>query len=303
LSVGVDFAGPFHILNKRGRGARLVKCYLCLFVCLRYKCLHLEAVTDLSKEAFVMTVRRFIARRGKPLEIWCDNGRNFVSAVKEIGHFIKSNRASISEFANQEGIRFVFTPAYAPHFGGIWEAGVKSAKYHIKRMIGNSHLTFEEITTLFAQVEAILNSRPLCPLSSSPNDLLPLSPGHFLIGRPLTALPSPNVRNTKEASLRRYARIERIRQHFWTRWQKEYVSELQQRTKWKLNTSKLNIGDMVILQEDNVPPLCWRLGRVTQLFPGADGIVRVADINTMKGCVRRPLVRLCPLPSNEELQC
>ncbi|XP_059053188.1 uncharacterized protein LOC131847604 [Achroia grisella] len=166
LSVGLDFAGPFHILNRKGRGSRLIKAYLCLFVCLRYKCIHLEAVNDLSKESFIMTLKRFVARRGKPLEIFCDNGRNFVAAAKELGEFLKSNIDSVSDFANHEGFKFIFTPTYAPHFGGIWEAGVKSAKGYLKRVIGNSHLTFEEISTLFSQVEAVLNSRPLCPLSS-----------------------------------------------------------------------------------------------------------------------------------------
>lgn len=299
MSVGVDYAGPFLILNRKGRGSRLIKCYLCLFICLRYKCIHLELVSDLSKNAFLMTLRRFIARRGKPVEIFSDNGRNFVAASKEIGDFLKQNTRPIVDFADQEGIKFVFIPTYAPHFGGIWEAGVKSAKYHFKRVIGNSHLTFEEMSTLCAQVEAILNSRPLSPLSSSPNDFLPLSPGHFLIGRPLTALPSPSLLDLNENKLQRYGRLEKIRQHFWNRWQKEYITELQHRTKWKTNTTKLEVGDMVIVQEDHLPPLHWRLGRVARLFPGPDGISRVADINTTQKCIRRPLTRLCPLPKEE----
>ncbi|XP_075990342.1 uncharacterized protein LOC142985995 [Anticarsia gemmatalis] len=249
-----------------------------------------------------MTIRRFVARRGKPTEIYSDNGRNFVAAAKELGSLINQNQDSLIDFASQQGIKFMFIPTYAPHFGGIWEAGIKSPKYHLKRIIGNSHLTFEEISTLFAQVEAILNSRPLCPLSPSPDDLLPLSPGHFIIGRPLTALPAPPLLEHKESSLQRYQRLEKIRQHFWQRWQKEYVAELQQRTKWRTSTSKLNVGDMVLLAEDNTSPLQWRLGRVLRLFPGPDGIARVADVNTIRGCVRRPFVRLCPLPTAEELQ-
>ncbi|XP_045496140.1 uncharacterized protein LOC123694684 [Colias croceus] len=255
-SVGVDYAGPFFILNRKGRGARVVKCYLCLFVCLRFKCIHLEVVSDLTKDAYIMTLRRFVARRGKPTEIFSDNGKNFVAAAKELNSFLKANQEPLSEFAAQEGIKFSFIPAYAPHFGGIWEAGVKSAKHHIKRVMGNTHLTFEELSTLFAQVEAILNSRPLCPMSSSPNDFLSLSPGHFLIGRPLNALPAPSLDDAKESSLDRYGRLEQIRQHFWKRWQKEYISKMQLRTKWKIDKSKINVGDLVLLQEDNSPPLC-----------------------------------------------
>lgn len=300
--VGLDFAGPFFILSRRGRGAKIVKCYLCLFVCLKYKCIHLEAVSDLSKDSFLMTLRRFVARRGKPIEIQSDNGRNFVAAAKELAQFLKTSTESITQVAAQEGVRFKFIPAYAPHFGGVWEAGVKSAKFHIKRVMGNSHLTFEEITTLFAQVEAVLNSRPLCPLSSSPTDFLFLSPGHFLVGRPLTALPSPALEERKIESLARYARIEKIHQHFWNRWQKEYITELQQRQKWKTSPASrtLTIGDLVLLQEDHIPPLSWRLGRIHRLFPGPDDITRVADVMTIRGCVRRAVVRLCPLhPSTE----
>ncbi|XP_063635213.1 uncharacterized protein LOC134805966 [Cydia splendana] len=101
LSVGLDFAGPFTIINRKGRGSRLIKCYLCLFVCLRYKCIHLEAVSDLTKDAFIMTLRRFIARRGRPTEIFSDNGTNFVAAAKELGSFIKQNQEPLFDFASQ----------------------------------------------------------------------------------------------------------------------------------------------------------------------------------------------------------
>lgn len=175
LSVGIDFAGPFFTLNRKGRGAKLQKSYLCLFICLSYKCLHLEAVTDLTKDSFILTLNRFISRRGKPVEIFCDNGRNFVAAAREIGEFIKSNSDSLIDHASHENIKFIFTPSYAPHFGGIWEAGVKSAKYHVKRVMGNTHLTFEELCTLFTQVEAILNSRPLCPHHHCVDHPLPMT--------------------------------------------------------------------------------------------------------------------------------
>ncbi|CAH2109116.1 unnamed protein product [Euphydryas editha] len=130
----------------------------------------------------------------------------------------------------------------------------------------------------FWEIEDLPNaSEPLYPLSSSPDDFLSLTPGHFLIGRALNALPSECLDSIKETNLRRYERLDKIRQHFWNRWQKEYVAELQQRTKWKTNLGKLKIGDLVLLQEDHVPPLNWRLGRVKGLFPGPDNISRVAE--------------------------
>ncbi|XP_063894722.1 uncharacterized protein LOC135117968 [Helicoverpa armigera] len=195
----------------------------------------------------------------------------------------------------QHSAQITKRPAYSPHFGGIWEAGVKSAKFHLKRTAGKASLTFEELATLLAQVEAILNSRPLSPLSSDPTDPTPLTPGHFLVGRPLTSLPSAPI-NTKSPN--RYQLIEKIRQDFWQRWRREFVAELQQRTKWKTRQHELRVGDLVILKEENVPPLQWRLGRVTRLYPGTDGVSRVADVMSSRGTVRRAVNKMCILPSS-----
>lgn len=294
-SVSVDFAGPFLITDRRGRGCKITKCYLCLFICLRYKCVHLEAVSELSKDSFILSLRRFIARRGKPREIYCDNGRNFVAAAKEINDFFKHHEDSIVNFASDHDIKFMFSPAYAPNFNGYVESGIKSAKFHIKRILGTTHLTFEELSSLFSQIEAILNSRPISPLSSSPNDYAALTPGHFLLGRPLMSLPAPDLREINQTRLDRFRQLEQMRQHFWQRWQTEYITELQQRTRWKVRCKDLQEGDLVILKEDNLPPLLWRLGRVKTLHPGSDGVPRVADIETSRGVVRRALNRICQL--------
>lgn len=291
-SCGVDFAGPFRISSRKGRGNRICKSYLCLFVCLTTKAVHLEVVSDLTSEAFILCIRRFVARRGKPYAIYCDNGRNFVGACNELGKMLQKSQQSVFNYSANEGIRFVFGPAYSPHFGGIWEAGIKSSKYHLKRVAGEACLTFEELTTLFSQIEAILNSRPLSPLSSDPNDPSPLTPGHFLVGRPLTAVPSPPITALRP---NRYELIEKIRQQFWSRWQKEFLAEMQQRSQWRTQQRGICLGDLVLLREANLPPLQWRLGRVTRLHPGPDGVSRVADVATTKGTVTRAVRTMCPL--------
>lgn len=291
-SCGVDFAGPFRISSRKGRGNRITKSYLCLFVCLTTKAVHLEVVSDLTSEAFILCIRRFVARRGKPYAIYCDNGRNFIGACNELGRMLQKSQDSVFNYSANEGIRFVFGPAYSPHFGGIWEAGIKSSKYHLKRVAGEACLTFEELATLFSQIEAILNSRPLSPLSSDPNDPTPLTPGHFLVGRPLTAVPSPPITALRP---NRYELIEKIRQQFWSRWQKEFLAEMQQRSRWRTQQQGLNCGDLVLLREANLPPLQWRLGRVTRLHPGPDGVSRVADVTTTKGTVTRAVRTMCPL--------
>lgn len=295
-STGTDFAGPFQISSKKGRGNRISKCYLCLFVCLSTRAVHLELVSDLTTSVFILCLRRFVSRRGKPYEIWCDNGTNFVGANNELGRVLRSSRDSVIDYATDEGILFKFSPAYSPHFGGLWEAGVKAAKYHLKRTAANVSLTFEELSTLFTQIEAILNSRPLSPLSSDPLDLNPLTPGHFLIGRPLTSVPS----FTAEDSRPKYHLICKLRLEFWKRWSQEYIAELQQRSKWKTGSIGPRIGDMVLIKDQNLPPQRWRLGRITRLHMGADNICRVVDIYTSRGTIRRAIHYIVRLPGEEE---
>lgn len=151
--------------------------------------MHSELVTDLTTE-FILALRRFISRRGIPLHLYSDNGRTFIGAkstLNDIGKFLKQNNETVINQSQEFQINWHFIPAYSPHFGGLWEAGVKSAKHHLKRVAGTSHLTYEEMYTLLVQIETVLNSRPLSPLSSDPSDPNPLTPADFLIGRLLTA--------------------------------------------------------------------------------------------------------------------
>ncbi|XP_041981462.1 uncharacterized protein LOC121734894 [Aricia agestis] len=297
---GADYSGPVFVLSRKGRGAKLIKSYICLFICFTTRAIHLELVSDLSTDAYLLALKRFISRRGKPCQIFSDNGRNFVGLCNDFAQFLSSCSKDIVDYARSQNIEFSFIPPYSPHFGGLWEAGVKSCKYHLRRVVGGAHLTFEELTTVLTQIEAVLNSRPLAPLSSDPADYSPLSPGHFLIGRPLTA-PVCEEDLTQEPihRLTRYQRVEQLRQHFWTRWAKEYVSELQTRTKWRQNSAELSPDQLVLIKDSSLPPLKWQLGRVVRTINGSDGIARVADIRTSAGVLRRAYTKICPLVDNE----
>ncbi|XP_063365335.1 uncharacterized protein LOC134653901 [Cydia amplana] len=134
-----------------------------------------------------------------------------------------------------------------------------------------------------------------CIRMKDPTDLSPLTPAHFLIGRPLTCPASEDLTDVQPSRLSRYARIEALRQHFWRRWATEYVAELQRRTKWKTQKDDIALNSLVLIKDDNLPPLKWRLGRVTRLYPGSDGVNRVADILTATGTIRRSFSKICPL--------
>lgn len=302
-TTGVDYAGPLLIKDRKGRGGKISKCYIGLFICFATKAVHLELISDLTKDAFVMAFRRFVARRGMPARVLSDNGSNFIGAyseLKHLGEFLKQSKQNIDDHFSQNNIEWQFIPPHSPHFGGLWEAGVKSAKRHIKTVLGNAHLTFEELNTLLVQVEAVLNSRPLFPMSSNPNDLVPLTPAHFLVGRPLVAVPDVDLKEVPTGRLLRFQHIQQCLQHFWKRWQSEYVPELQRLTKWGRNHDKLEKDMLVILKDDNAPPLRWKLGRIVAVHPGKDGINRVVTVKTSAGEVKRSFAKLCPLPLDDD---
>lgn len=292
--VAVDCAGPFLTTLGKRRGLKPTKSYVCVFVCFATKAIHLELVSELSSEAFLCALRRFISRRGRCDMIWSDNGTNFIGAARQISDMLKNA-------AESEMLEWHFNPPSAPHFSGLVEAGVKSVKTHLRRVIGDQIFTFEEFYTILVQIEALLNSRPLCPLSSDPNDLSVLTPGHFLTLQPLSILPDNDLSHLKLSHLNRWQMLQRLHQDFWSRWHREYLHTLQQRGKWlECPSRSAKIGTMVLIKENNSPPSKWHLGRITQLHPGADGVSRVATVHTSQGDIRRPVVKLCPLPLAEE---
>lgn len=296
LNTGVDYAGPVLIADRRGRGCKLLKSYICVFVCFAVRAVHLELVSDLTKEAFLAAFSRFISRRGKPQRVYSDNGTTFVGAFNELSRFLKVSSNSIESDLANKGIEFKFIPAYSPHFGGLWESAVKSTKHLLRRVMGLTHLTYEELSTCLIQIEAILNSRPITPLSTDPSDLSYLSPSLFLIGRSLTSFPRPQITDVNIQRLQRFDRVEKLRQHFWQRFSNEYVSLLQQKTKWQTAGQDLKTGTMVLVKDANLPPLLWLLGRVVAVKAGSDGRCRVADILTKKGTITRAYNNICPLP-------
>ncbi|XP_008182365.1 uncharacterized protein LOC103309228 [Acyrthosiphon pisum] len=209
----------------------------------------------------------------------------------------EGHKDRIHQFMTNHEITWHFIPPRAPHFGGLWEAAVRSIKKHLNRNVALVKLTYDEFYTLLVQIEACLNSRPLTPLSTDPLDLSVLTPGHFLIGDSLVSLPEPDISNVAQNLLSRWKKVQNLVQQIWRRWSVEYLSQLQERKKWdKSRGPSVKVGSMVIVRDTNLPPLQWHLGRVIDVFPGKDGVVRVAMINTASGPKKRAVRLLCPLP-------
>ncbi|XP_070529961.1 uncharacterized protein [Cardiocondyla obscurior] len=300
-NTGIDFCGPFYIKEKKYRNRTRIKVYVCIFVCMSIKAVHLEVVSDLSTDGFLATLRRFIARRGIPKNIYSDNGSNFVGAnnqLREIYALLNSNKHQelVLKYASEHRLSWHFILPAAPHFGGLWESMVKLFKHHFKRVVGDSLFIFEELNTFTIQVEGILNSRPITSLSSDPNDLLALTPSHYLIGKPLTSLPKRDFTSVSDNRLSIWEHISKVRQDFWARWSLEYLNELQKRIKWMKDGPKIENGTVVLIKDKNMPCTQWTLGRIIQLHPGEDKVVRAATIKTANGELRRATKYLCPLP-------
>nr|XP_043065771.1 uncharacterized protein LOC122321020 [Drosophila bipectinata] len=273
VNSGCDYAGPIILKDRKGRNAKKSKGYICLFVCLVTSALHLELATDLSTEAFLAALRRFMSLRGKCAQIYSDNGRNFVGAKRALDEMQQllastNHRDLVSQTLADEGINWVFIPPYAPHWGGKWESSVRSVKLHLRRIIGNTILTFEQMHTLLAQISAVVNSRPL--YYTPDTDVTYLSPAHLLIGRSFTTIPEGDLSHIPENRLDYWQGVQALYQGFWKRWHQEYLTTLQQRPKWETPQPNVELGTVVLIKDSNTPPASWPLAKVIATYPGAD---------------------------------
>ncbi|XP_024887039.1 uncharacterized protein LOC112464327 [Temnothorax curvispinosus] len=302
-NVGVDYAGPLQVRESRRRGrVHTSKAWIAVFTCFATKATHLELVTELSTQAFLAALRRFVARRGICSQIVSDNRTNFIGAareLREVYEFLEREQRTISDHLTQQRIQWKFILPRAPHMGGLWEAPLKAAKRHLNTVTKGLVSTFEEYYTLLTKIESILNSRSLTPLSNDPNDTTVLTPAHFLIGESLLLPAEHDYFEIPDSRLSRWQHLQKVRQHFWKRWYNEYLQELQKRQKWYTKGDNLEVGTLVLLKEDNVPPLQWVLGRVVEVIPGTDNIVRVAIVRTAGRLFKRAVTKLCPLPKED----
>ncbi|XP_039287409.1 uncharacterized protein LOC120352040 [Nilaparvata lugens] len=187
----------------------------------------------------------------------------------------------IQDFSTVFNIEWKFIPPRAPHFGGIWENAVKNFKRILRVNTFNVIMNYKELNTFATQIEAILNSRPLIPLTEDPDDLSYLSPAHFLIGRPLMALPFHAPATTHVDNRSHWRQLQEAVKELWKRWSQEYLVTLQKKSKWISNCENLKVGAIVILKDPGAPQSTWKLARIIETFPGQDNKVRVVKVKTL----------------------
>ena len=289
-SVGVDYFGPLYVQQGRSH----VKRYGCVFTCLTTRAIHIEITSTLDTDSFINALRRFISLRGNPSSVYSDNGSNFRAGEQELRTAIEDwNQRAICEFLRLKNISWKFNPPYASHMGGVWERVIRSIRKILTALLGQQLVNEEMLRTLMAEVQGILNSRPLTPVSSDPKDLEPLTPNHLLLLRANPNLP-PGVFTKEDTHCkRRWRQVQYMSDIFWKRWLKEYLPTLQLRQKWCNPRCCFVVNDLVLVMDGNVHRGKWPLARVVQVHRGTDGYVRSAEVRTATSTLVIPISKLC----------
>ena len=293
-TVGVDFAGPFYCSN----GKKTIKAYITLSTCATTRAVHIEPVSDMSVTTFKQSLKSLITRRGMPSRIISDNVQTFKSAAKWLRKLKNSEEAN--NFLGSKGIKWQFNVARAPWWGGFFERLIGLIKSCLMRVLGRAKISFKEFKESLLDVEATLNNRPLTYLDEEFGPEA-LTPNHLIHGRRIPMIAYEQLESESEVeATRRWKHLQKQLQHFWKRWNREYISSLREHHRLNSTPKKLlKSGAIVLIQQEGVSRSRWKLGRVDRLIKGKDGVIRGAVLKVVSNdriyTVERPLQKLCLL--------
>ena len=293
VRVAVDFAGPFETIQ--GRGKVRVKRYLCMFNCLQSRAIHLEIAYGLDTDSFIKALLRFIGRRGTPELMLSDNGTNFIGATKELKGVVLDNY-KITKVLSERKIRWILNPPAGPHFGGVFESLIKSAKKALGLILGNANITDEELLTASVAVEGLINSRPLIAVNEDDKGLGAITPNHFLRNRSADNgdLLESEISDGEKVR-KRWKRMLELREHIWSRWMKELVPTWCSRKKWTEEKKEVKQGDLMWILDRKNEYGKWPLAIIKEVFPGRDCRTRVVSLTCDGKEIIRPISQLIPL--------
>ncbi|XP_073766348.1 uncharacterized protein [Danio rerio] len=241
-STGVDCFGPYQV--KIGR--RVEKRWGVIFKCLTTRAVHIELLNSMDVDAFLLALRRFMARRGRPKELRSDCGTNFRGADRELREAFAAMESPLKERLADHQITFKFNPPHAPHFGGTWEREVRSIKTALRAAVGGQSVSEDVLTTVLVEVEGILNSKPLGYVSTDIADPDPITPNLLLMGRRDASLPQVTYASG-EMGRRRWRHCQNLVDQFLTQFTRNYLPTLQTRQKWQTSSDNLKVGSVVLI--------------------------------------------------------
>lgn len=291
--VGIDLGGHLYLNNGE-------KAWFVVFTCAVYRAIHLELITSLSTPAFIQALRRFIARRGRPMVIYSDNGTNFVGTVNLMNEL---DWKEIEVHTEARNIRWIFNPPSAPWWGGWWERIVGLVKLLLRKRLGRNLLDYEEMMTVLCDCEQLLNLRPLTYISEDPDELIPLTPMMFLNeakGNSVVDLDYIESNGFRK----KFQHRQEIRNELRERFRKDYLSLLVQKNIRNSDYKDIKVGDVVIVEMENKKRVDWPIAKVIKIYPGQDKVVRSVKIRVIHNGkiseIDRPIQRLYMLESSLE---
>ena len=307
--IGLDFAGPLYVKEARrsSQENESKKVYVCLFTCASTRAVHLELTQGLNVQDFLLAFRRFASRRGLPATIQSDNAKTFQSSSKEIRKIARSTE--VWRYLTDNRITWNFIVEKVPWWGGYWERLVRSIKSPIKKVIGRSTVSYDEMCTLLTEVEAVINARPLTYVYDDEESVsYPLTPSDLIYGRRITMNPNCQhyeTMSTYNSLTKRLKHHRHLLSQFTRRWRNEYLTSLREQvakgSSGNVN-AKFKVGDVVILKNDSAARAFWKLAKAEELLPGRDGTVRAAIVTVPRGTssssnqrLRRPIQHLIPI--------
>lgn len=289
-SIGIDHAGPVHVKNIYGDSNETFKAWIVLITCASSRAIYLDLASSLSSKECVETLKRFIARYGAPKVVISDNGKAFISQ-------------EVQSFASKRNIVWKFNLEASPWQGGFFERMVRSVKRCLKKILLNARATFFELNTLLKEIEMVINNRPLTYTYQDFTDV-PLTPNHLIYGRVLNETSSlkDTIVNEEIDVDKRKKYVRTLIEHFWSRWLKEYLSELRENYRPTTKNAKCvpRKNDVVLIIEDKKPRINWTIGRIEEILESNDGEVRGAKVRTInsqghESILKRPVNKLVPL--------
>ena len=297
--VGVDVFGPWQVVSRRTRSSQATaKRWAVLFTCLLIRAVHIEVVDEMSTSAFINALRRFIAIRGKVKVFRSDRGTNFVGATDHIRvDAINVEDKQTTSFFGSSGSIWIFNAPHSSHMGGVWERMIGVSRRILEAMLSKTlNLTHDVLVTLMLEVCAIINSRPIVPVSSDPDCPEILSPSAILTLKLEHDKQPVDDLSIKDLYKDQWKRVQYLAGQFWIRWRKEFLHSLQLRSKWHCEQNAIKIDDIVLLKDREVARNHWPICRINRIFPSADGNIRKVEVCFLKESKQvflvRPIVEL-----------
>lgn len=283
--VGLDVFGPWAIAARRTRGGLASsKRWAVLFTCMSTRAIHIEVIEAMDSSSFINALRRFFSIRGPAKQIRSDCGTNFVGACRELQMESINNNKGVQEYLSSNGCKWIFNPPFSSHMGGSWESLIGLTRRILDSMllkVSPTKLTHEVLITFMAEVSAIVNARPLVPVSTDPDAPFILTPATLLTQK-ISALPPPKGTFVEDLFSKQWRQVQCLADTFWHRWRTEYLPTLQKRKKWNKDERDLQEGDVVILKDHQTKRNDWPMGIIVKTFPSSDTRVRKVEVKITK---------------------